>query len=490
MDTQVAIVGAGPTGLLLAGDLASAGIGCTVLERRAETSNLTRAFAVHARTLEQLDARGMADDLIGTGQVVDRLRLFGGIDIDLSRLSTRFPFALVTPQTHTEALLMSRARDAGVRFETGVHVHSVRNTRDGVLVRGDRHGLAVQLAAEYAIGADGAHSSVRKALGLQFEGHAAVQSVMLADVRLQSQPEDVLIVDATEDGFAFIAPFGDGWYRIIAWDRGNQQPDSAPVSLAEVSDITRRVLGFDYGMHRARWLSRFHSDERQVDAYRVGRVFLAGDAAHVHSPAGGQGMNTGLQDAANLSWKLASEVGGHTGPGAVLDSYHAERHPVGASVLRSSSALLRAAMLRSGTARGLRYVVGHAAQRIPPVMNRVAETISGVGVHYPSDLPGGGVRAGDVAVTELDGTSTRLYAALRMRKFIWVRPAGPAAMTIAHPMVHNVDASSGGTGYGLVRPDGHFAFRPADQGSPSAGEVRAALRGWLPSDQKEPVEIS
>ena len=388
MDTQVAIVGAGPTGLLLAGDLAEAGVDCMVLEHRVATSNLTRAFAVHARTLEQLDARGMADELIATGQVVSGLRLFDGIDIDLSGLSTRFPFALVTPQTNTEALLRSRARDAGVRFEEGVHVESVRQTDDGVLVGATRGGAHVERRAGYVVGADGVHSSVRSALGLPFTGRSAVQSVMLADVRLETTPGDVLTVDANEDGFAFIAPFGDGYFRIIAWDRHDQRPDSAPVTLDEVADISRRVLRHDYGMHDPRWLSRFHSDERQVDAYRAGRVFLAGDAAHVHSPAGGQGMNTGLQDAANLSWKLAAELAGTSGSGAMLDTYHAERHPVGATVLRSSSALLRAAMLRSRAARGLRSAVGHAAQHLPPIRNRVAETVSGVGLHYAERAPG------------------------------------------------------------------------------------------------------
>lgn len=157
-----------------------------------------------------------------------------------------------------------------------------------------------------------------------------MQSVMVADVRLSEPPADVLVVDAVADGFAFIVPFGDGWHRVIAWDRRRQLPDHAPVELDELRAITRLALGTDYGMHDPRWLSRFHSDERQIDRYRVGRVFLAGDAAHVHSPAGrpagGQGMNIGLQDAANLGWKLAATVQGWA-PDGLLDTYHSERQP-------------------------------------------------------------------------------------------------------------------------------------------------------------------
>jgi 2-polyprenyl-6-methoxyphenol hydroxylase-like FAD-dependent oxidoreductase len=174
---------------------------------------------------------------------------------------------------------------------------------------------------------------------------------VLADVRLSGAPPDVLTVDATPEGFAFIAPFGDGWFRVIAWDRADQQADDAPVDFESLRTITRRVLGDDFGMTDPRWLSRFHSDERQVLRYRIGHVLLAGDAAHVHSPAGGQGMNTGLQDAANLSRKLAAVTTGRA-PDSLLDTYQLERHPVGREVLRTSSALLRLAMLTRPSTAG------------------------------------------------------------------------------------------------------------------------------------------
>src|SRR5215218_201609 len=338
--SEVVVVGAGPTGLMLAGDLARAGVDCTVLERRAEESNLTRAFAVHARTLEMLDARGLADNLMTTGARVGALRVFGKLEVDLSRLPTLFPYVLVTPQYQTERVLEEHASALGAQIVRGAEVVGLRQDNDGVEldVRYEDGTLGTQRAM-HAIGADGVGSTVRQALALPFPGHSVVQSVMLADVRLSEAPEEVLTVNAAGDGFSFLAPFGDGWYRVIAWDRRRQLPDDAPIELEEVRDITQRVLGTDFGMHDARWMSRFHSDERQVPHYRVGRVFLAGDAAHVHSPAGGQGMNAGLPDAANLGWKLAAAVHGWA-PDGLLDSYHNER-PVGRAVVRGSGALLR-----------------------------------------------------------------------------------------------------------------------------------------------------
>src|SRR3989440_1490681 len=337
VDMDVIVVGAGPTGLLLAGDLAAAGVSCTVLERRVEESNLTRAFAVHARTLEELDARGLADALVETGKPLRQLRLFGGVQVDLSILPSRYPYVLITPQYHVEKLIKARAEKAGARIVSGAEVAGLRQDADSVELT-DHAGTTYR--ARYVVGADGVGSAVRKLLGLPFPGKAIVRSIMLADVRLSDPPPDVLSVNAVGDSFAFVAPFGDGWYRIFAWNRSNKVTDSAPLDLHEIRETTRRALGTDFGMHDPRWMSRFHSDERQSPAYRVGRVFLAGDAAHVHSPAGGQGMNTGLQDAANLGWKLAAAVRGEVD---LLDTYQTERHPVGRMGLRSSGATIRLA---------------------------------------------------------------------------------------------------------------------------------------------------
>ncbi|OLT24098.1 FAD-dependent oxidoreductase, partial [Actinomadura sp. CNU-125] len=385
---NVIVVGAGPTGLLLAGDLAVAGIGCTLLERRPEeVNNLTRAFAVHARTLEQLDARGVAAELAGTGRRLRELSLPGGARLDLGRLPGRFPYVLITPQYETERVLRERALAAGAEIVHGAEVTGLRQDETGVDVRvrrtGAGNGAAETRRAAYVVGTDGVGSTVREALGLPFPGRSAVRSVMLADVLLDDPPRDVLTVGGTGDAFAFLAPFGDGWYRVIAWNRAHQVADSEPVDFGELREVTRRVLGTDHGMRDPRWTSRFHSDERQVPRYRVGRVFLAGDAAHVHSPAGGQGMNTGLQDAANLSWRLAADLHGWAPPG-LLDGYHDERYPIGRRVLAGSGALLRAVIAERPWQRRLRDAGLRAATGIRPVARRMAGAVSGIGIAYPA----------------------------------------------------------------------------------------------------------
>jgi 2-polyprenyl-6-methoxyphenol hydroxylase-like FAD-dependent oxidoreductase len=477
--TTVLIVGAGPTGLLLAGDLAAAGVACAVLERRAEESNLTRAFAVHARTLELLDARGLADDLVATGRPIGVLRLFDRATVDLSRLPTRFPFLLVTPQYHTERLLGERAAALGAELVDGAEVIGLRQDADGVEVEVRAEGRVHRRHAAHVVGADGVHSTVRQALGLPFPGHGAVRSVMLADVRLDRAPPEILTVNAVGDGFAFIVPFGDGWYRVIAWDRRRQLPDSAPVDQDELRDITRRTLGTDFGMHRARWLSRFHSDERQVPHYRVGRVFLAGDAAHVHSPAGGLGMNTGLQDAANLGWKLAAASNGWA-PDGLLDSYHSERYPVGQDVLRTSGTLLRLALLRPWPLRVARGMIGAVATRIGPLADRAAGRLSGIAVRYPA--PAGahrlaGERAPDLRLANADRGPGRLYEVLRGGRFVLLARAQDHAVAAAgwpRRLVLATTADATRTTI-LVRPDGYVAWA-ADQ--PSRADLTAALTGW------------
>jgi 2-polyprenyl-6-methoxyphenol hydroxylase-like FAD-dependent oxidoreductase len=462
VQTTVAIVGAGPTGLLLAGDLAQAGVDVTLLERRDTESNLTRAFGVHARTLEHLDARGLADEVLGEGAQVARLSLFDRIRIDLSRLPTRFPFLLITPQYNVEQALEKRASAAGARIVRGAEVTALRQDPDGVELTVD--GATVRAA--YAVGADGVHSAVREALGLPFPGKSVLTSIMLADVRLAHAPADVLAVNAVGDAFAFVAPFGDGWHRIFAWDRRHQLPDTAPVTLEDIREVTRRALGTDFGLQEARWMSRFHSDERQAPHYRVGRVFLAGDAAHVHSPAGGQGMNTGLQDAANLGWKLAATAQGWA-PDGLLDTYESERHPVGQLVLRSSGAIIRMAMIQSRAGRLARNLVGGAALKLPPVARKAAGTLSGIGIDYPH-----APRAADVPLLD----SRRLYEVLRDGTFVLVAPesaaphlrGGSGRVVLAPP----ADPT---TPWTLVRPDAHVAWR----GAPAALDAALDKAGLI-----------
>jgi 2-polyprenyl-6-methoxyphenol hydroxylase-like FAD-dependent oxidoreductase len=453
--SDVIVVGAGPTGLLLAGDLARAGVGVTVLERRAAgVSNLTRAFGVHARTLEELDARGLADDLVATGTPVSRLRLFGRLEVGLDQLPTRFPYVLMTPQYQTEKLLLRRAEALDVHFEHSVAVTGLTQDADRVTVATDNG----PWEARYVVGTDGVHSAVREALGLPFPGEAVVQSIMLADVRLSEPPADgVLAVNATDAGFAMVVSFGDGWYRVMCWDRDRQEPDSVPVEVQDVRAVLKAVHGTDFGLHDPRWMSRFHSDERQVPQYRVGRVFLAGDAAHVHSPAGGQGMNTGMQDAANLSWKLAGAVHGWL-PAGLLDSYQAERHPVGAMVVKASGNLIRLALAHTPPQRLARAVLATVVGRVGAVRGRFSGAVSGIGIGYGSHH-----RAADLA---LRGGS-RLYEALRSGRFVLVG----ATIDGYADRIDQVERAEPGPAL-LVRPDGYIAA----SGTPD--EVRSAAPSW------------
>ncbi|HET8961676.1 FAD-dependent monooxygenase [Nocardioides sp.] len=466
---DVLVAGAGPTGLLLAGDLAAQGVRVTLVERRAEESNLTRAFAVHARTMEQLDARGLADEVLAGGNSVDRLGVFGRATVDLRSLPTRFPFVLVTPQYAVERVLEDRAARLGATILRGVRVRDLAQDADGVTV--DCEGLdgeASRLRASYLVGTDGHHSAVRDALGLDFPGASVVRSVILADVRMSDPPAGLLNFNANGEGFFFVVPFGDGWFRVITRDPDRELPDDAPVDLAEIRGLAERVVGTDFGMTDPRWMSRFHSDERQVPRYRVGRVLLAGDAAHVHSPAGGMGMNTGLQDAANLGWKLATVVAGRGGD-RLLDSYHDERHPVGRMVLRTSGGLIRAALLRRGPARALRDAAATTALRLPPVTRRLGLRISGLGIAY--DPPPGSHRPVGTRAPDVTGTDgLRLYEALRSGRHVLVAPKGFPAPTVDGRL--QLLPLHAGTPR-LVRPDGYVGW--AGDG---VDGLTAALEYW------------
>ncbi|MEU2300306.1 FAD-dependent monooxygenase [Streptomyces antibioticus] len=455
----VIVVGSGPTGLLLAGDLAVAGVPVTLVEKRPHrVSNLSRAFVLHARTLEQLDARGLADELETAGRTLDRLRLFGRLTVALDTLPSRFNHLLVIPQYEVEKALHRRAEQAGVRFRYESEVTGLTQDADGVTVTvRTADGTDEELRAAYAVGTDGMRSAVRDAIGLPFPGRSVIRSVVLADVRLAEEPESLLTVNTAGDAFAFLAPFGDGYHRVIAWNRARDVPDSEPLALDEVKEVTRLALGRDYGMYDARWMSRFHSDERQAPAYRVGRVFLAGDAAHVHTPAGGQGMNTGLQDAANLSWKLAQVLHGHARPD-LLDSYQDERHPVGRSVLRSSGGIVRLAMAKRPAILALRAALTTLLGVAAPARRRAVGQITGIGFRYPA--PRGahrltGTRVPDVALAG----GGRLHEALRGGKFVLITPGGHAGAGADREGRLAVERWAGDRRtVVLVRPDGYVAW--------------------------------
>ncbi|MFF3345168.1 FAD-dependent monooxygenase [Streptomyces sp. NPDC002779] len=471
---SVIVVGCGPTGLLMAGDLAAAGVPVTLVEKRPhKISNLSRAIVVHARTLELLDARDLSDEVESLGRRLDRMNLFTRLTVEFDTLPSRFNHILLLPQYEMERILERRAFEAGVRFRFETEVTGVRQDEEGVTVEAcGPDGTSEELRAAYVVGTDGMRSTVRSAIGLPFPGRSVIRSVLLADVRLAEEPKDLLSVHSNGDAFVFFASFGDGYYRVVAWNRRRDTPESEPLHLEEVRETVRLAAGRDFGMHDARWLSRFHSDERQAPAYRVDRAFLAGDAAHVHTPAGGQGMNIGMQDAANLSWKLAAVLQGRADE-ALLDTYQAERHPVGTEAMRSSGAIVRLAMAKHAWTLGLRAVVASTLNALTPARRKLALQITGIGVKY--DAPDGAHRLTGARVPDLALESGRLYEALRGGRFVLITPQKCEDKTGLEDWL-TVERRTGRGSESrttvLVRPDGYVAWA-ADAADPA--DIEAAV---------------
>jgi len=330
-DHAVVIAGGGPTGLMLAGELALAGVDAAIVERRASQDLVgSRAGGLHSRTIEVLDQRGIADRFLSQGQVA-QVAQFGWIPLDISDFPTHHPYGLGLWQNHIERILASWVDELSVPVYRGREVTGFAQDDTGVDVELSD---GQSLRAEYLVGCDGGRSLIRKSAGIEFPGWDPTTSCLIAEVEMAEEPEWGIRRDAL--GVHSLNRLEDGGPVRVLLTEPHVGQTREP-TLRDLSEALIAARGTDYGMHSATWISRFTDMTRQAAAYRDRRVLLAGDAAHVHFPIGGQGLNTGVQDAVNLGWKLA-QVLNQTSPESLLDTYHAERHPVAARVLRNTMA--------------------------------------------------------------------------------------------------------------------------------------------------------
>jgi 2-polyprenyl-6-methoxyphenol hydroxylase-like FAD-dependent oxidoreductase len=403
---EVLVVGAGPTGLMAALLLRRQGIDVRIVDRNAQPTRESRAFAVSARTLELFASLGLADALLQRGVVDSGIGFhvsgewIGGLDFDhASAPDTPYRFILMLPQTQTEAVLLEALDAAWLAVEREVEVTGLTPHPDGVRVEArDATGAATTLHARYVIGADGAHSIVRHALDLRFEGAPYAQNFLLGDVAVDwPLDHDRFRVFVHADRIGLYFPLdGTGMSRVMTTDlHANPDAHAAPnLTLAELQMAFAEATCLPVTLSRPEWLTRFRTHHRVVDRYRQGPVFVAGDAAHIHSPAGGQGMNTGLQDAANLAWKLAAVLRGGASD-ALLDSYGAERLPVAQEVLRFTDRIFSAAAGQVGWRAWLRdalapMLVGPASA-LDVVQDRAFRKFAQIDIAY---APGAAVADG------------------------------------------------------------------------------------------------
>ncbi|MER7206861.1 FAD-dependent monooxygenase [Streptosporangium sp. NPDC000239] len=488
--TDVVVVGGGPTGLMLACELRLAGVEVVVLDRLAERGRESRAGGIHARTMEVLDQRGLLGGFLDVGR---RLQAghFSALPLDFSGLATRYPFLLMVLQTTIERLLEERAAQLGVRVRWSSGVTDLRQDATGVEVETEGGG---RLRASYLVGCDGGRSTVRKLAGIGFPGTPATMTALLGDVSLADPPKEVIFQERREHGSFTVLPFDQDWYRVMTNEYDHVADRDAPVTFETLRETLVRIAGTDYGMHDPRWVSRYGDAARQAERYREGRVLLAGDAAHIHFPAGGQGLNTGVQDAFNLGWKLALVVDG-TAPEELLDSYHAERHPVAEEVLRNTRA--QTVLGRPGEQMtALRETFGRLIE-VEEVNRLLSGMITALDVRYPlgGDHPLLGRRVPDLDLLTPDGP-VRLYGLLHTARpvLLDLGPAGEAG-EVVKGWDGRVDLVEAGCaervwtvpGAGevpapralLVRPDGHVAWVAGASSEGDEAALRAALTTWF-----------
>ncbi len=477
---DVTIVGAGPTGLMLAGELALAGVDVEVVERRT-TPDLagTRARGFHSRTIELLDQRGIADRFLAEGRTAQGLS-FGGTSLDVGSLPSRHPYTLGLGQSHMERILLGWVEELGVPIRRGLEVTGFVQDDAGVDVHlvGDE-----SLRTTYLVGADGGRSAIRRVAGIEFVGAEATRSHLIAEVQAtEATPTGIRLDDV---GIHAMNLMEDG--RTVGLVVTEQQlgPATEP-TLADLRAALRAVFGTDFGIHDPTWMSRFTDATRQAAAYRTGRVLLAGDAAHIHPPTGGQGIGLGVQDAVNLGWKLAQVVQG-VSPDDLLDSYHAERHPASARVLKN---VMTQALLQRGDPRteAVRDTFADLLDLAGP-RARLAGLLSGLDVRY--DLGEGhpllGRRMPDLDLGTAQGPR-RVFELLHDARAVLLDLGAPDRIDITPwaDRLRHVRADHTGTwelpvvgavtapAAVLIRPDGHVAW----VGEGTAAGLSDALTTW------------
>ena len=477
----VVIAGGGPTGLMLAGELALAGVDVAIVERR-ESQDLDglRAGGLHIRTIEVLDQRGIADRFVSQGQMI-RCAPFAGTTLDISDLPTRHNYFLALWQTHTERILADWVGELDVPIYRGREVTGFRQNDMGVDIElSDERSMR----AQYLVGCDGGRSLIRKKAGIDFPGWDPSTSYLIAELETAQEPKWGM--HRNEKGINAVAKLDDGKRARVVLTEQHIDLGGQP-TLHDVREALVAAYGTDYGLRTATYISRFTDMARQAAYYRVGRVLLAGDAAHVHSPKGGQGLNIGVQDAVNLGWKLAQVVLG-TSPESLLDTYHAERHPVGARVLRNTMALT--AFDRSDDRiEALREMISELLQKDETRKQYVAMT-SGLDIHYDfgKGHPLLGRRMPDLDLVASEGP-LRVFTLLHDARPVLLNLGEPGGIDIAPwaSRVKLIDAKYRGAfelpALGevtiptavLIRPDGYVAW-VGDRTQQGLGD---ALTTWV-----------
>ncbi|RUY22328.1 hypothetical protein EN978_27705 [Mesorhizobium sp. M7A.F.Ca.US.001.04.1.1] len=466
-DHAVVIAGGGPTGLMLAGELALAGVDVAIVERRPDQKLAgLRAGGLHARTIEVLDQRGIADRFLSQGQVSPAVG-FHMIRLDISDFPTRHNYLLALRQHHIERILADWVGELKVPIYREHEVAGFIQDDSGVDVE---LSTGHRLRAAYLVGCDGGRSTIRKAAGIEFAGWDPTMSWMIAEVEMSEEPPWGFRSNAS--GIHALGKIEDGKKVGVVLTEPRLEARGEP-TLRELSEALAAIYGTDFGVHSPTWLSRFTDMTRQAAAYRDRRVLLAGDAAHVHPPMGGQGLNIGVQDAVNLGWKLAQVIKGIS-PESLLDSYHAERHPVAARVLRNTMA--QVALRRTDDrSKALADTVAELLGMDEP-RKKIAAEMSGLGVHY--DLGEGhpllGRRMPDLDLTTAGGP-LRVFTLLHDARPVLLNLGEPGRLDIAPwaERVRQIDAGYAGIwdlpalgsvvapDAALIRPDGYVAWAGA-----------------------------